>query len=153
MINLLKQLLTEDFIRFIFALSILLLANAITGVMKAIKSKEFDWKVLGTGLGEYLAWAVSAALCVMGFQLYGGDLQVMIGDNTVTFLEAIEFAKKAVYVYWGTKAIQNFVQYSSIDTSTIIEVLPETLDIKSQLEAANEADAAKETTTDLEEKG
>lgn len=153
MINFLMKLFTEDFINFIAALSILMVANAITGVMKAVKSSEFNWKKLGLGIGEYIAWAISAALCVAGLQLYGGDLQITIGESTVTLLAAIEIAKKAVYVYWATKAMQNFMEYSKIDTSTVSAVLPEELDIKAVQEAAIEANEVHESTLDEEEKG
>ena len=138
MIDFLMKLFTEDFINFIAALSILMAANAITGVMKAVKSSEFDWKKLGLGVGEYIAWAISAALCVAGMQLYGGDLQITIGESTITLLAAIEIAKKAVYVYWATKAIQNFMEYGKIDPEKISSNLSEELDIKTIQEMADE---------------
>ena len=138
MINFLMKLFTEDFINFIAALSILMAANAITGVMKAVKSSEFDWKKLGLGIGEYIAWAISAALCVAGMQLYGGDLQITIGESTITLLAAIEIAKKAVYVYWATKAIQNFMEYGKIDPEKISSNLSKELDIKTIQEMADE---------------
>ncbi len=138
MIDFLMKLFTEDFINFIAALSILMAANAITGVMKAVKSGEFNWKKLGVGIGEYAAWAISAALCVAGMQLYGGDLQITIGESTVTLLAAIEIAKKAVYVYWATKAIQNFMEYGKIDPEKISANLSDDLDIKTIQELADE---------------
>lgn len=138
MIDFLMKLFTEDFINFIAALSILMAANAITGVMKAVKSSEFDWKKLGLGIGAYIAWAISAALCVAGMQLYGGDLQITIGESTVTLLAAIEIAKKAVYVYWATKAIQNFMEYGKIDPEKISANLADSLDIKTIQELADE---------------
>ena len=71
-------------------------------------------------------------------QLYGGDLQITIGESTITLLAAIEIAKKAVYVYWATKAIQNFMEYGKIDPEKISSNLSEELDIKTIQEMAGE---------------
>lgn len=153
MIDLLTKIFTADFISFITALSVLMLANAITGIMKAVKSSEFNWKKLGLGVGEYIAWAVSAGLCVAGLQIYGGDLQITIGESTVTLLAAVELAKKAVYIYWAAKAIQNFMEYGKIDPEKISAILPEELDIKSIQEAADQVEAEQTFSADGEEKG
>ena len=110
-IELLKQVLTEDFCTFILALSLLMIANATTGALKAWKQGEFDIKVLLQGLARYLVWALGAALTVAGAQIYGGDLEIIIGDTQVSLLDAIEIAKKTVYLYWAAKAIANFLEY------------------------------------------
>lgn len=150
MIDFLKNLFTEDFCNFILALSILMVSNAITGVMKAVKSGEFSWKALGLGVGGYVAWALASALCVAGLQIYGGNLEVTINDNTITLLAAIEVAKKAVYCYWSAKAIQNFLEYSKIDTSVVTTKYPDELTIKELYESQ---DTEEESTSDEEEKG
>lgn len=152
MIDFLKNIFTEDFINFISALSILMAANAITGVMKAVKAGEFNWKKLGLGVGEYIAWAISAGLCVAGLQIYGGNLEIVIGETTVTLLAAVEIAKKVVYCYWASKAIENFIQYSK--TETTISTLPiEDLTIAEQLDKKTEEEASQEYIVDGEEKG
>ncbi len=121
--NIFENIFTEDFLRFILALTILMLGNAVSGVAKALKSGTFDWKTLIEGTRGYLFWAVSAALTVAGFEIYGGNLSVVIGDKTLTLLEAIEYAKQAVYLYWGAKAIENFIEYGKID-KTVTPVDP-----------------------------
>lgn len=145
MIELLRELLTEDFLKFILGLSIILLANTITGVMKAVKAGEFNWKTLLTGTCSYIAWGVSAALSVIGFQIYGGDFSVIINGNTITLLAAIEVAKKAVYCYWAAKCIANFIEFANVDTSIIQPDQPK--EIKDLYEAQAES------TSDEEEKG
>lgn len=115
MINILKQLLTEDFKNFIIALTLLMIANATTGALKAWKQGEFDIKNLLQGLARYLVWALGATLTVAGAQIYGGDLEIVIGDTQVTLLDAIEIAKKTVYIYWAAKAIANFLEYGQAE--------------------------------------
>lgn len=115
MTDILKQLLTEDFKNFIIALTLLMIANATTGALKAWKQGEFDIKNLIQGLARYLVWALGATLTVAGAQIYGGDLEIVIGDTQVTLINAIEIAKKTVYLYWAAKAIANFLEYGQSD--------------------------------------
>lgn len=145
MIELIRELLTEDFLKFICGLSIILLANTITGIMKAVKAGKFDWKTLLTGVCSYIAWGVSAAFSVIGFQIYGGDFTVIINGNAITLLAAIEVAKKAVYMYWSAKCIANFIEFANVDTSIIQPDQPD--EIKDLYETQAE------TTSDEEEKG
>lgn len=125
-LDIIEQLLTEDFCKFLVALSAIMLANAVTGAMKAFKEKRFSWKELGVGLLGYAAWALGASLTVAGLQVYGGDLEVTVGETTVTLINAIEIAKKGVYLYWSAKAIQNFTEYGKINTK-IDPVYPDEL--------------------------
>jgi hypothetical protein len=127
-----SEIFNQDFINFIIAMTVLMIGNAVSGIAKALKSGTFDWKTLLNGVEGYLFWAVSAALTVAGFQIYGGSFQVIIGEATFTLLEAIEYAKKAVYLYWGAKAIENFIEYGNIQK----EVTPvdETVDYNENLE-------------------
>lgn len=126
-LEIIKQLLTEDFCKFLFALSAIMFANAVTGAMKAFKEHRFSWKELGMGLLSYFVWAVGASLTVAGLQIYGGELEVTIGSTTMTLISAIEIAKKGVYLYWSAKAIQNFVEYGKIDTK-VVPVMPAELE-------------------------
>lgn len=41
-LDIIEQLLTEDFCKFLVALSAIMLANAVTGAMKAFKEKRFS---------------------------------------------------------------------------------------------------------------
>lgn len=127
-----SEIFNQDFINFIIAMTVLMIGNAVSGIAKALKSGTFDWKTLLSGVEGYLFWAVSAALTVAGFQIYGGSFQVIIGEATFTLLEAVEYAKKAVYLYWGAKAIENFIEYGNIKK----EVTPvdETVDYNENLE-------------------
>lgn len=125
------DIFNKDFLSFIIAMTVLMLGNAVSGIAKALKSGTFDWKTLLDGVKGYLFWAISAALTVAGFQIYGGGFQVIIGEATFTLLEAIEYAKKAVYLYWGAKAIENFIEYGNMQK----EVTPvdETMDYNENL--------------------
>lgn len=105
----------NDFIDFAIALTMLMAANAFTGAMKARKSKTFEWSTLFDGCFNYILWLVGTCLTVVGFQVYGGELEVTISDKTYTLLQAIELAKKTVYVYWGAKAVQNVFEYGKIE--------------------------------------
>lgn len=100
-----------------------MIANAATGALKALKEGSFDFKELLQGLLRYLIWALGATLTVAGAQIYGGELEIIIGDTQVTFLNAIEIAKKTVYLYWAAKAIANFLEYGHSDK----EVAPSTV--------------------------
>lgn len=116
-LELLEQILTEDFCRFALALTLLMLSNLITGIMKAVKAGEFSWRELFNGVFRYILWLLGCTIGVIGAQIYGGDLEVIVGDAQLTLLDAIEYAKKAVYIYWGAKFIQNFLEYSKMDKS------------------------------------
>lgn len=148
--SIVEMLGQTEFINFAIGLTLLMIANAITGIMKAIKSDEFSWSSLLEGLSGYLGWLLAATFSVIGFQIYGGELEVTVNGNTITFLAAIEVAKKAVYAYWGYKAIQNFLEYSQIDTSKVEVKYPEELTIKDLYESN---DTVEETASDEEEKG
>lgn len=115
-IEILSKIFTEDFLRFVLAMTILMLGNAISGAAKGLKTGTFDWKVLLDGLRNYGLWALSAAATVAGLQIYGGNLKVTIGENELTLLQAVEYAKRVVYAYWAAKAIQNFIEFGNIET-------------------------------------
>lgn len=108
------MILTEDFIHFAEALSLLMAGNVVSGVMKALKQGEFSWKTLVEGIGNYACWLVGCCCTVAGLNIFGGDLSITIEQNTYTLLQAVELAQKIVYAYWGAKAIENFLEYGGI---------------------------------------
>lgn len=120
-VEILNTIFTEEFLRFILGMTVLMLGNAISGVAKGLKANEFSWKVLFSGIRDYAMWAIAAASTVVGLQIFGGDLSITVNEETVTMLQAIEYAEKAVYAYWGAKAIKNFIEYGNIEKN--IEVL------------------------------
>lgn len=105
----------NNFIDFALALSALMAGNAFTGAMKARKQGDFNWNTLKDGCFNYFLWLVGTCLTVVGFQLYGGDLQISVGDQVYTLLQAVEIAKKCVYAYWGAKAVENILEYGKIE--------------------------------------
>lgn len=104
-----------SFLYFGLALTILMIGNAASGAMKARKSGEFEFAKLLDGCTNYLLWLISILCAAAGFQIYGGDLMVTIGDESYTLLQAINIAEKTVYIFWGGKLIQNILQYANIE--------------------------------------
>lgn len=113
--EILLQLFSEDFIRFAIALSLLMIGNLLTGVMKALKAGEFSWKELADGAAGYALWLIGVTFIVAGVQVYGGDLKIAIDNNELTLLEALEYAKQVVYLYWAAKGVNNVMQYSKTE--------------------------------------
>lgn len=110
-----------SFINFGLALTLLMIGNALSGAMKARKVGDFDKQKLIDGCINYILWLFSALCATAGFQIYGGDLNITIGEQTYTLLQAIAIAEKSVYIFWGGKLIQNIFQYAGIER-TIDEV-------------------------------
>ena len=108
------KIFTPDFIAFAKALSLLMSGNVVSGVMKSVKQKTFDWKVLADGVCNYACWLIGCCCTVAGLNIFGGDLAVTIEGTTYTLLQAVELAQKVVYAYWGAKAIENFLEYGGI---------------------------------------
>lgn len=110
-----KSIFSEDFVQFALALTVLMIANAASGVMKANKGGTFDWTTLRRGVMNYALWLLSATLTVAGCSLWGSDISFNIGTSQLTFVEAVDYAKTLVYGYWAGKAVQNFIEYSHIE--------------------------------------
>ena len=109
--------------------------------MKSLKRKDFNWKTLLEGICNYSCWLIGCCCTVAGFNLFGGDLSITIEDNTYTLLQAVELAQKAVYAYWGAKAVENFFEYGGIkktvkmvDTEEKIEEFNDTINISAEEE-------------------
>ncbi len=106
--------MNQDYAKFAFALTMLMIANAASGVMKALQSDSFEWKKLIKGVEQYALWLICATLTVAACSTWGSEIRMNIGDNELTFLELVEYAKIAVYGYWAAKAVQNFIEYGQI---------------------------------------
>ena len=122
--EILLQLFSEDFIRFAIALSLLMIGNLFTGVMNSLKTGEFSLKVLADGALRYALWLVGITFIVAGAQIYGGGLKLAIGENEMSLLDALDYAKQAVYLYWAAKGVQNILSYSNLE-KVITTVEPE----------------------------
>lgn len=109
-----ENILNQDYMKFALALTMLMAANASSGAMKALEKGEFSWKTLLKGVEQYGLWLICATLTVAACSTWGSEIAMNIGDNQLTFLEMVEYAKIAVYGYWAAKAIQNFIEYGQI---------------------------------------
>lgn len=110
-----------SFLFFAMALSLLMLGNAASGAMKARKEGKFSWDELRDGCINYLLWLATVLCLVAATQIYGGNFEITIGENTYTLLEAIEIAKRTVYVIWAGKLIQNIYEYTGINRQINLE--------------------------------
>ena len=109
-----KSILNSDYGSFALALTMLMIANAASGAMKARESDSFEWQKLIKGVEQYGLWLICATFTVAACSTWGSDIQMNIGDNELTFLELVEYSKIAVYGYWAAKAVQNFIEYGQI---------------------------------------
>ena len=110
-----------SFLFFAMALSLLMLGNAASGAMKARKEGKFSWDELRDGCINYLLWLATVLCLVAATQIYGGNFEITIGENTYTLFEAIEIAKRTVYVIWAGKLIQNIYEYTGINRQINLE--------------------------------
>lgn len=138
--EILLQLFSEDFIRFAVALSLLMIGNLFTGVMNSLKAGEFSPKVLAEGALRYALWLIGVTFIVAGAQVYGGGLKVAIGDNEMLLLEALDYAKQAVYLYWAAKGVNNVLSYSKTEkVATAVEPEVQNKFITENIESDEEA--------------
>ena len=104
----------ESFLNFAFAVTLLMAGNAASGAMKAKKAGNFDKQQLIDGIINYALWLVTILCLVAATEIYGGDFNITIGDSTYTLSQAVEIAKRTVYVIWAGKLIQNVYEYAGI---------------------------------------
>ena len=104
----------ESFLNFAFAVTLLMAGNAASGAMKAKKAGTFDKQQLIDGCINYALWLVTILCLVAATEIYGGDFNITIGDSTYTLSQAVEIAKRTVYVIWAGKLIQNVYEYAGI---------------------------------------
>lgn len=127
-----------SFLFFAMALSLLMLGNAASGAMKARKEGKFSWDELRDGCINYLLWLGTVLCLVAATQIYGGNFVITIGDNSYTLFEAIEIAKRTVYVIWAGKLIQNIYEYTGITRQINLEKSLEKISNSSQGEQIQE---------------
>ena len=115
----------QDFLKFALGVTLLMLGNAASGAMKALKKGEFSGKELVDGLLNYLLWLATILCLVAATEIYGGDFEITIGDSTYTITQAVDIAKRTVYVIWAGKLIQNVYEYSGISKQANLDKLIE----------------------------
>ena len=112
-----------SFLFFGMAVTLLMLGNAASGAMKARKEGKFSFDELRDGCINYLLWLATVLCLVAATQIYGGNFEIIIGENNYTLLEAIEIAKRTVYVIWAAKLIQNVYEYAGISRQANLDKL------------------------------
>lgn len=111
----------NSFLFFAMAVTLLMAGNAASGAMKARKEGKFSFEELKDGCLNYILWLATILCLVAATQIYGGDFTISEGDRTYTLLEAVELAKRVVYVVWAGKLIQNVYEYAGIKKQIDVE--------------------------------
>lgn len=115
----------QTFLYFAFATTLLMAGNAASGAMKARKEGKFSLDELRDGCINYLLWLATILCLVAATEIYGGDFNITIGDNTYTLMQAVDIAKRTVYVIWAGKLIQNVYEYAGISRQANLEKIIE----------------------------
>lgn len=113
----------QSFLFFAFATTLLMMGNAATGAMKARKQGKFDKQELIDGCINYALWLASILCLVAATEIYGGDFEITVGESTYTLMQAVDIAKRTVYVVWAGKLIQNVYEYSGISRQVKLDKL------------------------------
>ena len=106
----LQQIFTPEMLRFIAALTLLMIGNVATGVINAQEQVSFDWKKLGNGAFKYFLFLLAYICGVIATTLFS-DITINVNGEEVTLLMAIEGVKTAILTLYGGKFIQNIIQY------------------------------------------
>lgn len=115
----------ETFLYFALAVTLLMAGNAASGAARARKEGKFDWDELKDGCINYALWLATILCLVAATQIYGGDFNITIGESTYTLLQAVEIAKRTVYVIWAGKLIQNVYQYAGVSRQVNLDKMLE----------------------------
>ena len=115
----------ETFLYFALAVTLLMAGNAASGAARARKEGKFDWDELKDGCVNYALWLATILCLVAATQIYGGDFNITIGESTYTLLQAVEIAKRTVYVIWAGKLIQNVYQYAGVSRQVNLDKMLE----------------------------
>lgn len=115
----------QTFLWFALAVTLLMIGNAASGAMKARKEGKFDPIELRDGCINYALWLVTILCLVSATQIYGGDFDITIGEVTYTLNEAVEIAKRTVYLVWAAKLIQNVYQYAGVSRQVNLDKILE----------------------------
>ena len=115
----------QTFLYFALATSLLMAGNAASGAMKARKEGKFDINELKDGCINYLLWLVTILCLVAATEIYGGDFNITIGDTTYTLMQAVDIAKRTVYIIWAGKLIQNVYEYAGVKRQANLEKIIE----------------------------
>ena len=115
----------QTFLYFALATSLLMAGNAASGAMKARKEGNFDINELKDGCINYLLWLVTILCLVAATEIYGGDFNITIGDTTYTLMQAVDIAKRTVYIIWAGKLIQNVYEYAGVKRQANLEKIIE----------------------------
>lgn len=114
-----------SFLYFGLAVTLLMAGNTASGVMKAKKDGSYDVKELIDGVTNYGLWLVSILCLIAASQIFGGEFEVTIGGSTYTLSQAVEVTKRAVYLVWAAKLIQNVYEYAGIKRQVDLDKLIE----------------------------
>ncbi len=115
----------ESFLNFAFAVTLLMAGNAASGAMRARKEGKFDKQQLIDGVINYALWLVTILCLVAATEIYGGDFNITIGSDTYTLKQAVDIAKRTVYVIWAGKLIQNVYQYAGVSRQVNLDKILE----------------------------
>ena len=115
----------ESFLYFGIAVTLLMAGNTASGVMKAKKDGSYDVQELIDGVINYTLWLVSILCLIAASQIFGGEFEVTIGGSTYTLAQAVEVTKRAVYLVWAAKLIQNVYEYAGIKRQVDLDKLVE----------------------------
>ena len=115
----------QSFLWFGIAITILMAGNAASGVMKARKEGTFSYKDLRDGCVNYALWLVTVLCLVAATELYGGDFTITIDGTSYSLFQAVDLAKRTVYIFWVGKLIQNVYEYAGISKQVRLEKMME----------------------------
>lgn len=109
-------------ISFIIALSLFMVANILSGVIKARKLNSFVFTTLKEGVINYLLWLLTFTSGVLAIN-YVPNLSLKIGQEVLEISKLLDLSKGAIISLYAYKFIKNILEYHNLKVTQLTKNL------------------------------